>query len=205
MSKRKGMLVTLEGPEGAGKSTQIELLRRSLAKYDPLLLREPGGTALGEGIRQLLLDNRELRIAPEAELHLFLAARAELISEVMEPALRADRLVLVDRYHDSTRVYQGIVGGLQVDWPESIPRPQLTVLLMLPPEVGLERHRRSGVRLDRLDDQPLEFHRQVVAGYQRLVELEPERFLIVNAADSSELIQQRIVERLKPLLNEGLV
>src|SRR6266851_6401634 len=131
-----GLFITFEGPEGAGKSTQVELLRQALVAREPVVTREPGGTPVGERIRDLLLHSG-LTMAPEAEMLLFMASRAELVSRVIAPALAAGRVVIADRYHDTTLAYQGGARGVPTWWPESFPRPDRTFLLDLPAEAGL--------------------------------------------------------------------
>lgn len=195
-----GLFVTLEGPEGSGKSTQLRLLAEALASHDPLVVREPGGTALGEAVREILLHRSELTISPEAEAHLFMAARAELVAELIGPALAAGRLVLSDRYHDATRVYQGEVGGVAVPWPPSFPRPDLTALLLVPPELGLERQRAARGAPDRIGGRPLDFHRQVVEGYRRLAAAEPDRFLVVDGTRPPEEVRDELLARIHRLL-----
>lgn len=192
-----GLFVTLEGPEGAGKSTQLALLREAYADRDPLIVREPGGTALGEAVRELVLHSDGMRIDAEAEMYLFMAARAELIAERIRPALEAGRIVLADRYHDSTLVYQGEVGGVPATWPASFPRPDVTVLLMVAPELGLERVVRAGKSPDRLESRPLEFHQHVAAAYLRLAEREPERFLVIDGTLPAEEVRDAIVARIE--------
>ena len=138
MSRRsRGIFITFEGPDGAGKSTQVELLAQALAEREPLVFREPGGTELGERIREIVLHRPE-SMSAEAEMHLFMAARAELLRTRIEPALAAGRIVIDDRYQDSTLAYQGGGRGAPVDWPASFPKPDLTILLVLPPDVGLD-------------------------------------------------------------------
>ncbi len=175
-----GVFVTFEGPEGAGKSTQVELLSAALAERHPVVTREPGGTVLGERVRDLLLHSK-LEMAPETEMLLFMAARAELVVKVIAPALAAGRLVIADRYHDSTLAYQGGARGVATWWPASFPRPDRTFLLELPPEVGLERHSRSRKNADRLESEDLAFHRAVACAYRRLADAEPERFVRLDA------------------------
>lgn len=195
-----GLFVTLEGPDGAGKSTQMELLRRALAPHDPLVVREPGGTTLGESVRELLLHRDGVAMVPEAEMYLFMAARAELIAERIKPALEAGRLVLADRYHDSTLVYQGVVGGAPAAWPASFPRPDLTVLLLIPPEQGLQRQAAARKRPDRMEARPLEFHREVVEGYRTLARADPDRFLVIDAMRPAATITGEIVTRVERLI-----
>jgi dTMP kinase len=195
-----GRLVTLEGPEGAGKSTQVELLRRALAGHDPLVVREPGGTPLGESVRELLLHRDEVAISPEAEMYLFMAARAQLLAERIRPALEAGRLVLADRYHDSTLVYQGAVGGAPASWPPSFPRPDLTALLLVPPELGLSRQAAAGKRPDRMESRPVAFHRRVAAAYRSLAEGDRERFLVLDGTRPAEELRDEILARIEQLL-----
>jgi dTMP kinase len=192
-----GLLVTLEGPEGAGKSTQLGLLREAYADRDPLVVREPGGTALGEAVRGLVLHTDGVTIGAEAEMYLFMAARAQLIAERIRPALEAGRMVLADRYHDSTLVYQGEVGGVPASWPASFPRPDVTVLLRVPAELGLRRQVRAGKAADRLESLPLAFHRRVAAAYERLAEREPDRFLVVDGTLPAEAVRDAIVARIQ--------
>src|SRR5436189_5093083 len=142
MAKR-GLFITFEGTEGSGKTTQAELLGEWLAKRDPVLVREPGGTELSEQIRDVLLY-RGLEIDPEAEMYLFMAARRQLIAEVIAPALAAGQVVIADRYHDSTLAYQGAARVLPPVWPPTFPRPDITFLLEGPVVAGLGRDSAAG-------------------------------------------------------------
>jgi dTMP kinase len=187
-----GLFITFEGPEGAGKSTQVELLRAALARREPVVTREPGGTPLGERVRDLLLHSG-VAMTPEAEMLLFMASRAELVSRVIAPALAAGRTVIADRYHDTTLAYQGGGRGVATWWPESFPRPDRTFLLDLPAEVGLERLRRSGRSADRLESEDLAFHRAVVRAYRRLAEAEPERWVELDATRSPEELHAAVM------------
>lgn len=191
--RRAGTFVTLEGPEGSGKSTQVERLRG--AYPEALFVREPGGTELGEQIRQLVLHGPPMSRA--AEMYLFMAARAELLAEVIEPALAAGRLVIADRYHDSTLAYQGGGRGLDVGWPAEFRRPDRTYLLAVPPEVGLER---AGMDRDRLESEPIDFHRAVAAAYDRMALAEPDRYLRLDATAPPAELHRRIVADLGALL-----
>src|SRR5256885_2420045 len=134
----RGLFITFEGTEGSGKTTQAELLGGWLSSRDPVAVREPGGTELGEQIRDVLLY-KGLELDAEAEMYLFMAARRQLIAEVIAPALAAGQIVIADRYHDSTLAYQGGARGVPTTWPSTFPRPDVTFLLSVPVESGLAR------------------------------------------------------------------
>ena len=191
--------MTFEGPEGAGKTTQVELLGQALAAERPLLLREPGGTVLGERLREILLHSR-LDLDPEAEMLLFMAARRQLLAEVVLPALGEGRIVILDRYHDSTLAYQGGGRGAPTYWPPSFPRPDLTFLLELPAEAGLGRHSSAGKNADRLEAESPEFHRRVTAEYDRLAAAEPHRFVRLDAGQPARELHQHVLHRVEALL-----
>ena len=169
-----GLFITFEGPEGSGKSTQVELLRRWFGKA--VVVREPGGTALGERIRDLVLHDRAM--SPAAEMYLFMAARAELLAEQICPALRAGESVIADRYHDSTLAYQGGGRGLETSWPTFFPKPDRTYPL------------RRLSDADRIEREPLEFHQAVAKAYERLAAAEPKRWMVLDATASPEAIHE---------------
>lgn len=189
-----GLFVTFEGPEGSGKSTQIELLRLALFAHEPVIVREPGGTDLGERLRDLVLHDRAM--SPAAEMYLFMAARAELLAERILPALAAGKLVIADRYHDSTLAYQGGGRGLAAEWPPFFPRPDRTYLMSMPPELALRRL--TGA--DRIEGEPLDFHRAVAAAYERLAAAEPARFVVLDATAPAEEIHRRVLGDARALL-----
>jgi dTMP kinase len=181
-----GPLITFEGGEGSGKSTQVELLARRLetAGRRILKLREPGGTPLGEELRQLLL-HRRADISPQAELLLFLAARAELVRAVIRPALAEGTIVICDRFSDSTLAYQGYGRGIDLDQVRKLNdsatgglKPNLTVLLDLPVEAGRSRKQRDEDVFQGEDDA---FHERVRQGYLELAREEPDRWLVLDA------------------------
>ena len=198
---RPGLFITFEGVEGSGKTTQADMLARALAPYEPLLFREPGGTEFGERVRQLVLHTPG-RISGEAEMYLFMAARAELIAERILPALRDGRVVIADRYHDSTRAYQGGGRGVQVEWPLSFPTPDLTILLAVSPDAGLNRRLAGGKAADRLESESLDFHRAVAAAYDRIAAEQPGRWLRLDAALGPEAVHDQVLQRVGPLLKE---
>jgi len=201
----RGSLITFEGGEGAGKSTQIaELGRRlesgyGLSSADIVKVREPGGTPMGEGIRQLL-KRPDASIAAPAEMLLFAACRAELVAELIAPALSARKVVLCDRFADSTVAYQQGGRGLPADAVRSANAlacqglvPNLTVLLDLPPEAGLARaSARDLGQPDRLEALDLDFHRRVRRAYLDLVAAEPGRFIVLDATLSASAIAEAI-------------
>jgi len=198
MTKR-GLFITFEGTEGSGKTTQAELLGEWLAKDDPVVVREPGGTELGEQIRDVLLY-KGLEIDPEAEMYLFMASRRQLIGEVIAPALTAGQVVIADRYHDSTLAYQGGARGLPTVWPPTFPRPDITFLLEGPVEAGLGRHEEAGKSKDRMEQESIDFHRKVAQEYGHLAAAEPKRFVRLDATGSRDKIHFEVRDHLKSLL-----
>ncbi len=202
-----GLFITFEGGEGSGKSTQIARLaaRQRALGLDPLVTREPGGTALAEGIRALLLDSS---VAPEPvpEALLMVAARADLVSTVIRPALAAGRNVLCDRYADSTLAYQGAGRGLETGMLEGWNAvatgglvPDLTFLFDLDPEVGLARRASAGVSTNRLDRESLPFHQRVRARYLELAASNPKRWIILDAMASHDQLETRVWEAFEAL------
>jgi dTMP kinase len=194
-----GLFITFEGTEGAGKTTQVKMLGAWLSPREPVMVREPGGTELGEKIREVVLFGG-LEIDPEAEMYLFMSARRQLIGEVIQPALEAGRIVIADRYHDSTVAYQGGGRGVATSWPPSFPRPDVTFLFQGSVETGLGRHEAAGKPRDRMERETLEFHQRVAAAYDRLASAEPARFVRIDSSGSREKIHLDIRRRIEPLL-----
>jgi dTMP kinase len=195
----RGLLITFEGVEGAGKTTQAEMLGQALAAKDPVLVREPGGTELGERMREVLLFGG-MAMGPEAEMYLFMAARSQLVREVIAPAIEAGQIVIADRYHDSTLAYQGGGRGVATYWPPSFPRPDITFLLSLPVEGGRMRQLVAGKKADRVESEPSDFHERVAAAYERLAAAEPGRFVRLDAAESRDKVHALVIERVEPIL-----
>lgn len=197
-----GFLISFEGSEGCGKSTQIQRLRVRLEdRGDAVdLLREPGGTVLGEKVRTLLLHTKELaNMTPESELLLFAASRAQIVREKIQPAVASGRVVILDRYFDSTTVYQGYARGLPMESVRAINRfavgdviPHLTVVLDMDADAARERIHRTGRALDRMEDQPLAFFEKVRRGYLDLAAEQPRRMVVLNAAQSPEALEEQI-------------
>jgi dTMP kinase len=196
----RGLFITFEGTEGSGKTTQVELLGEWLSSHDPVVVREPGGTELGERIREVVLY-AGLEVDAEAEMYLFMAARRQLIAEVIVPALAAGQIVIADRYHDSTLAYQGGARGVPAVWPPTFPRPDVTFLLVGDVETGLERHVAAGKAPDRMERESIEFHQKVAAAYDRLAAAEPARFVRIDAGDSRDKVHLTVKERVTPLLS----
>jgi dTMP kinase len=199
--------ITLEGGEGAGKTTQIVHLAGYLAErgVKAILTREPGGTAIGKQIRAVLLDPGHAGMAAETELLLYMADRAEHVQTVIRPALAEGMSVLCDRFFDATIVYQGAARGLSAEWVGRLHallfaglKPDLTLLLDLPPEAGLARARRQlerGVRASgesRFEEETLDFHQRVRAGYLALANQEPGRFRVIDAGREEEQVRRDI-------------
>ncbi|HEX2932579.1 MAG TPA: dTMP kinase [Candidatus Binatia bacterium] len=192
--------ITFEGGDGTGKTTQIRSLESHLKKIGRscVVTREPGGTALGGLIRKVLLEVGDHEVAPETELLLYLADRAQHVNEVIMPAIQAGNIVLCDRFTDSTVAYQGYARGMDLrllqqlnDFADRGFRPDLTYLLDCPVSVALSRtaRRQSAIgqsREDRFEREKLEFHEKVRAGFLKLAEAEPERFRIIDALRPAE-------------------
>ena len=193
----QGFFVTFEGGEGSGKTTQLKALLGHLQSVgrEVVETRDPGGTAIGNQIRGLLLDGENARMGSLTELLLYEASRAQLVQEVVQPALAAGRILLCDRFTDSTVAYQGYGRGLDLDLIGRLNasaardiRPDLTFLLDLDPVVGLERVKRrlapSRASRDRLEGEALAFHERVRQGFRALAAAEPERVIALDAVQS---------------------
>ena len=208
-----GLFVTFEGGEGSGKTTQLKALLTHLRSLDRDVVetRDPGGTAIGNQVRGLLLDGENARMAALAELFLYEASRAQLVQEVIRPALAENRIVLCDRFTDSTVAYQGYGRGLDRDLIGRLNhlaanglRPDLTLLLDLDPAVGLARVSKrlidSRLRRDRLEDERLEFHQRVQVGYRALASEEPGRLMVLDATRGILEIEGQIRRQVEGLL-----
>jgi dTMP kinase len=203
------MFITLEGIEGSGKTTQIKYLMEYFESQGKqcVTTREPGGTAIGNKIRSILLDPESKDIEPTAELLLYMADRAQHINSVVKPALAAGRIVLCDRYFDATVVYQGFARGLDIDIITRLHailfedlKPDHTLLLDLAPEVGLARawkQLNSGQRANgesRFEEETLAFHEKVRSGYLELARRDPDRFRIIDATRDAKQVRSSIID-----------
>ncbi len=192
----RGFLVTFEGGEGSGKSTQVARLAEALgaAGRRAVVVREPGGTRLGEAVREVLLSVEHHDLAAWAEANLYTAARAQLLKEVIIPEMARGTIVIADRFVDSTFAYQGAGRGLEMSVLSAMQmvlkvRPDLTFLLDLPPQAGLARQAAlPGHRADRLEQEDLSFHTRVREGYLDFARRDPGRYHVVDAAQPPEVI-----------------
>ncbi len=209
-----GIFITFEGTEGSGKSTQIQLLAERLRKLNQVVqvMREPGGTPIGEEIRHTLQHSAQNQaMSPETELLLMNASRAQLVRQIIRPALAAGEVVLSDRFYDSTTAYQAHGRGLDagfvrdaIDFAVGETRPHLTLLLHLPLALSEARRqiRQTGkpIQRDRIEAADRHFFERVEAGYQAIAAAEPERVRVIDAAQSIETIQALIWNWVNPLL-----
>lgn len=195
------LFVALEGPEGGGKSTQARRLHAALVArgYDVLLTREPGGTAIGEAIRAIVLADHEHGVTAETEALLYMAARAQHVADVIAPALAAGKIVVCDRYIDSTLAYQGAGRGLDftsLHWLQDFAGrgiwPDLTILLDVPVEVGLARKASSGEALNRLDTDEHRFHERVRTWFLEAARANPDRWCVVDATVAQTVVEQAV-------------
>jgi dTMP kinase len=211
---KQGLFITFEGTEGSGKTTQLKLLAAVLKEFHipHIVTREPGGSRLSTQLRRWILNKLDYNLMPRTELLLFLADRAQHVGEVVEPALKQGKVVLCDRYSDSTLAYQG--GGRGFDMKllktlngaASALKPDLTLLFDLPVEVGLKRAVGRGKGKDRMERESLKFHRAVRRIYLETARKEKGRFIVIDANQSREFAYHEMIEKLidrLPLRKKG--
>ena len=205
----RGRLITFEGIDGSGKTAQInrltDLLRQKGIKV--LVLREPGGTPIGEAIRKILLDNKHREMCSETEMLLFSAARAQLVRQVIAPALAEGIWIICDRFYDSSLAYQGYGRGMdlgEIRWLNRLAvglfAPDLSFVLDLPVELATERLARRAEKADRLDQESMAFMQKAREGYHRLAAEEPDRLIVMDASQPEEIL----AEQIHTVLKEGL-
>jgi dTMP kinase len=203
------MFITLEGPDGSGKTTQVPLLAEAIreAGYDLVVTREPGGTEIGDQVRQVIMDLHNKQMEPTTEILLFQASRAQLVRELILPSLEAGKVVLCDRYADSTLAYQGY--GHQtnleqltriVEFATGGLKPDLTLYIDIDAEQGLRRRSGGDDEWNRLDDYELAFHQRVREGYHKMIAAEPERWVVIDGGRTVEEVREdlrrMVLERL---------
>lgn len=200
---KKGMFITFEGGDGSGKSTQIEILRGSLEamELEVLVTREPGGTKISEGIREMLLDPDNSEMSPKTEMLLYAAARAQLVDEVIKPALEEGKVVICDRFLDSSIAYQAFGRGLGdsveiVNGPATADcMPDITFFLEIDPDKAASRIDDRGDTRDRIEQEDDEFRKRVADGYVELAKRFPDRIVRIDASCSVEEIAVRIIDK----------
>ncbi|MBQ9889953.1 MAG: dTMP kinase [Firmicutes bacterium] len=195
----RGLFISFEGTDGSGKTTQYRLFAEYLVSlgYEVVTTREPGGTPISEKIRGIILDPENTEMDDMTEALLFAAGRAQHVAQLIRPSVEAGKIVLCDRFMDSSIAYQGYARGLGDcvriinEYAVAGMQPDLTFLLDLPPQAGRSRNVKAG-KADRLEKQAMEFHSKVYEGYKKLAEIYPDRFIVIDADGSIEEVQARI-------------
>ncbi|NLP30825.1 MAG: dTMP kinase [Clostridiales bacterium] len=205
----KGLFITFEGPDGSGKTTQINNLNTYLRGkgIDTVLTREPGGTIIGEKIREIILDIKHTEMSPMTEALLYAASRSQHVDQLIRPALEAGKTVICDRFIDSSIVYQGYgrkLGDCILTINEiavSNLMPDLTFLLLVDPEIGMKRI--SNEELDRIESEKIDYHRDVYNGYLELAKKFPDRIIIIDGSKEIEEIENNIIDKVSKFINRG--
>ena len=203
---QRGIFITFEGVEGAGKTTQVQRLATVLGP-NIVLTREPGGTTISERIRDIFLTSDGMSVM--TELLLIAAARAQHVDERIRPALAANQIVICDRFIDATVAYQGYRGGIDIELIHQLNRvatggltPDITFILDLPPEIGLQRQQRGELDRDRLDKEPLELHRKVREGYLYAAKTDPHRVKLIDATQSRDAVHAALLAEYQAYLSK---
>ncbi|MHC1772635.1 MAG: dTMP kinase [Flexilinea sp.] len=205
------MFITFEGPDGSGKTTQIQKIVRMLTGegFDVVVTREPGGTEISNQVREILMNMKNKSMFPRTEILLFCSARAQLVEELIRPALAAGKIVVSDRYADSTLAYQGFGHGIDqlvlrqlLNFTTGNLWPDLTLLLDISPEKGLQRRLSNKVEWNRMDDYQLAFHQRVRDGYLTLAKEYRDRWEVIDADRDEEIIQTEIIQLIHNRLNK---
>ncbi len=207
--KKKGIFITFEGGEGAGKTTLIHKIFSYLADrgFDVLQTRAPGGTEIGQDIRNLLLHKHDVPLSKRCELLLFLADRAQHVDEWILPNLKKGKIVLCDRFSDSTIAYQGGARGFREDLVRTLCDfacdgliPNLTLYLDLDPKIGFERAQKAGQVKDRIESETLKFHQKIRTSFKQIAKKEPKRFIIIDASETPEEVYSQAKVNIDALL-----
>ncbi len=204
----RGLFITIEGPDGSGKSTQIENIRKFFEdkNIEIVFTREPGGTPIGERIREIILDNRFKEMDSMTEAMLYAASRAQHVAQIIRPALEAGKVVVCDRFVDSSLAYQGYGRGLGEDveiinsFAIKECMPDVTFLMKLDPDVGKHRIEENRHDQDRLEHEKLSFHQKVYKGYLKLEEKYPDRIVGIDASKGIDEIRDEIYRKLEEIL-----
>ncbi len=204
------MFITFEGPDGSGKSTQLRMLASALREegIEVITTREPGGTEIGDQIRAVIMNMKNKAMDPRTELLLFNASRAQLVEELIRPALAAGKIILCDRYADSTMAYQGYGHGLDKDALRRLLnfatgglKPDLTLLFDISAEAGLKRRQANHDEWNRMDDYALQFHERVRGGFLELAAADPERWTVLDADRDPGVIHAEVLDIVKRKLS----
>ncbi len=207
--KKKGIFITFEGGDGAGKTTLIQKIFTYLAKceFDVLQTRAPGGTEIGQDIRNLLLHKHDAPLSKRSELLLFLADRAQHVDELIFPHLKKGKIVLCDRFNDSTIAYQGGARGFREELVRKLCdfacddfAPDLTLYLDLDPKIGFERAQKAGLVKDRIESEALKFHQKIRKSFKQIAKKEPKRFKIIDASETPEEVYSQAKVKIDALL-----
>ncbi len=207
----KGIFISIEGADGSGKTTQIQMLRQYFEKkgYDVIVTREPGGTKISEEIRSIILDEKHMNMSYITEMLLYAAARAQLVEQVIAPAKKEGKIIISDRFVDSSAVYQGIARGLGTEMVYNVNRyaiaacePDITFLLDIDAIEGISR-KKNQKNLDRMEQETMEFHQMVADGYRSLAREHKERIYVIDASLPIEKIQEEILTRLQQIMAES--
>ncbi|MGL4383206.1 MAG: dTMP kinase [Bacilli bacterium] len=210
MNKRS-YFITFEGPEGSGKTTIINMVAQYLKTQnkDFIATREPGGSKIAEKIRDIILDTKNAKLSANTEALLYAASRAQHFDDLIKPALLSNKIIICDRFLDSSLAYQGIARNLGLESIYDINRfainntlPDLTIFFDLKPEIGLQRIKENNLReVNRLDLEGLSFHQKVYDGYLKVIELQPQRFKIIDASNDIETVFKQTIEAIEELIN----
>ncbi|MGN0466117.1 MAG: dTMP kinase [Lachnospiraceae bacterium] len=206
----KGIFISIEGADGSGKTTQIQMLKKYFEEkgFDVIVTREPGGTKISEQIRSIILDKTHTNMSYITEMLLYAAARAQLVEQIIAPAKKEGKIIISDRFIDSSAVYQGIARGLGTKMVYDVNQyaiaacePDITFLLDIDATEGIGR-KKNQKNLDRMEQETIDFHQMVADGYRRLAKEHTERIHMIDASQTIEKIQEEILRKLQQIMAE---